>query len=78
MIFSTVRLPQEPAFTVESLAMMATVRPPTRAVPVTTPSAGRSEARLFAKRPSSTKEPSSTRRRIRSRAKSFPWAAFFS
>ncbi len=40
-IFSTVRSPHEPAFTVESLAMMATGRPATWPVPVTTPSAGR-------------------------------------
>ena len=41
MIFSTVRAPQEPAFTVESLAISATGRPSMVAVPVTTPSAGR-------------------------------------
>ena len=40
MIFSTVRAPQEPALTVESLAMIATGRPCTRPMPVTTPSAG--------------------------------------
>ena len=41
-IFSTVRFPHEPAFTVESFAMIAIVRPPREAVPVITPSAGRS------------------------------------
>ena len=45
MIFSTVRAPHDPAFTVESLAMIATGRPCTRPMPVTTPSAGRSPAR---------------------------------
>jgi hypothetical protein len=48
MIFSTVRAPHEPAFTVESLAMMATTRPPTAAVPVITPSAGRPSASTLA------------------------------
>ena len=41
MIFSTVRAPQDPALTVESLAISATGRPPMVAVPVITPSAGR-------------------------------------
>ena len=41
MIFSTVRAPQEPALTVESLAISATGRPSMVAVPVITPSAGR-------------------------------------
>ena len=40
-IFSTVFGPQEPAFTVGSLAISATLRPPTSAMPVTTPSAPR-------------------------------------
>ena len=48
MIFSTVRAPQEPAFTVESLAIRHTGRPSTVAVPVTTPSAGRSPASALA------------------------------
>ena len=43
-IFSTVRAPHEPAFTVGSLAMTHTGRPSTRPTPVTTPSAGRSAA----------------------------------
>src|SRR5918995_609441 len=47
-IFSTVRAPHEPAFTVGSLAMTHTGRPSTRPTPVTTPSAGRSSARLLA------------------------------
>src|SRR5215467_16140380 len=77
-IFSTVRAPHEPAFTVESLAMTATGRPCTRPMPVTTPSAGRSPAWLLARRPSSTKSaPSSKRRRSRSRTKSLPSSAFF-
>ena len=41
MIFSTVRAPQEPALTVESLAIRQTGRPSTLAAPVTTPSAGK-------------------------------------
>jgi hypothetical protein len=40
MIFSTVRAPHEPAFTVESLAIRQTGRPSIVAEPVTTPSAG--------------------------------------
>jgi hypothetical protein len=55
MIFSTVRAPQDPALTVESLAMMATGRLWTRPIPVTTPSAGRSPAVALASNPSSTK-----------------------
>src|SRR5215210_2593456 len=78
MIFSTVRAPHEPAFTVESLAITHTGRPATVADPVTTPSAGRSPAETFAKTPSSTNEPSSTRRRTRSRANSLPFAALAS
>src|SRR5215218_3119455 len=75
MIFSTVRAPQEPALTVESLAISATGRPSMVAVPVTTPSAGRSSATTLAKAPSSTKDPSSTSSRTRSRAKSLPLPA---
>jgi hypothetical protein len=78
MIFSTVRAPQEPAFTVESLAIRHTGRPSTRADPVTTPSAGSPSASTLAKSPSSTKEPSSTSSAIRSRANSLPLAAFAS
>src|SRR3954469_3985740 len=78
MIFSTVRAPHEPAFTVESLAMTQTGRPATVAVPVMTPSAGRSPASTFAYKPSSTREPSSTSRATRSRANSLPLAALAS
>ncbi len=39
-IFSTVRAPHEPAFTVGSLATTMAGRPSTRPRPVTTPSAG--------------------------------------
>src|SRR5277367_6205375 len=74
MIFSTVRAPQEPALTVESLAISATGRPSTSAVPVITPSAGRPSARALAYRPSSVKLPSSTRPAIRARANSLPAA----
>ena len=74
MIFSTVRAPQDPALTVESLAISATGRP-SAAVPVTTPSAGRPSARALAYRPSSVKLPSSISGVIRSRAKSLPRAA---
>jgi hypothetical protein len=75
MIFSTVRAPQDPAFTVESLAISATARPPTVATPVTTPSAGSPAASTFANAPSSLKLPSSTRSAIRSLANIFPLAA---
>ena len=44
IIFSTVRAPHEPAFTVGSLATTQTGRPSMVPVPVTTPSAGRSSA----------------------------------
>ena len=76
MIFSTVRAPHEPAFTVESLAIRQTGRPSTVARPVITPSAGRPSASALAYIPSSTKEPSSTRRATLSRANSLPLAAF--
>jgi hypothetical protein len=73
MIFSTVLAPQEPALTVESLAITATVRPPTAPIPVTTPSAGRSPASALASRPSSTKPSAeSSSRANRSRANSLP------
>lgn len=48
MIFSTVRAPQLPAFTVESFAIRQTCRPSMVAVPVTTPSAGSPSAIAFA------------------------------
>ena len=76
MIFSTVRAPHEPALTVESLAIRQTGRPSTRAAPVITPSAGSPSASAFAYSPSSTNEPSSTSRAMRSRANSLPLAAF--
>ena len=47
-IFSTVRAPHEPAFTVESFAITHTGRPSMRPTPVTTPSAGRSPASALA------------------------------
>src|SRR5262245_704574 len=78
MIFSTVRLPHEPAFTVESLAITQTARPSIRPTPVTTPSAGRSGACAFAKTASSTNESASNSRAIRVRANSFFSAASFS
>ncbi len=61
--------------TVESLAISATGRPSTRAVPVITPSAGRPSARALAYRPSSVKLPSSARQAILDRANSLPAAA---
>ena len=77
-IFSTVRAPHDPAFTVGSLAMTHTGRPSTRPTPVTTPSAGRSSARLLASSPSSTNESLSSSSARRSRTKSLPWAASLS
>src|SRR5579859_1819656 len=67
-IFSTVRAPQLPAFTVGSLAITATWRPSIVPSPVTTPAAGSSSASTLANRPSSTNEPASRRRSSRSRA----------
>src|SRR5687767_966143 len=57
--------------------MMQTVRPSIIAVPVTTPSAGRSGSLEFASFASSTNDPASTSFAMRSRAKSFPVSAFF-
>src|SRR5262249_13912550 len=77
-IFSTVRAPHDPAFTVESLAMTATGRPWTRPTPVTTPSAGRSGASQLARSPSSVNSlPASNRSSSRRRQKSLPSSAFF-
>src|SRR5450432_3499246 len=76
-IFSTVRLPHDPALTVESLAMTATVRPPMAPTPVMTPSAGRSGSDALARRASSTRESRSRSRSRRSRAKSLLCWAFF-
>ena len=67
MIFSTVRAPHEPAFTVGSLATTRAGRPSTRPCPVTTPSAGSPVPSAFASWPSSTKLPSSSSSAIRSR-----------
>ena len=75
MIFSTVLAPQEPAFTVESLAISATGRPSMVAVPVITPSAGSPLASTLANAPSSVKLPASTSSSIRSLANSLPCAA---
>ena len=72
-IFSTVLAPQDPALTVESLAITATVRPPTVPIPVTTPSAGRSPASALASSPSSTNSSAeSSSRASRSRTNSLP------
>src|SRR4051812_27551424 len=75
-IFSTVLGPHEPALTVGSLAISATVRPPIVPMPVTTPSAPRPSASQLASSASSTSEPSSSSRATRSRTGSLPcWAA---
>ena len=77
-IFSTVRAPHEPAFTVGSFAITHTGRPSTVPTPVTTPSAGRSPASALASSASSTNEPSSSSSASRSRTNSLPWRASFS
>src|SRR5690606_6600173 len=77
-IFSTVRAPHDPALTVGSLAITHTGRPSTVPTPVTTPSARRSSATALARRPSSTNEPGSTSRSMRSRTKSLPCFSSFS
>ncbi len=66
-IFSTVRAPHDPAFTVGSLATTIAGRPSTRPRPVTTPSAGSPSAIALAYRPSSTNVPSSKSSAMRSR-----------
>ena len=76
-IFSTVFGPQEPALTVGSLAISATVRPPTVPIPVTTPSAPSPSASQLASSASSVNEPSSSRRATRSRTGSLPWSTAF-
>jgi hypothetical protein len=78
MIFSTVFGPHEPAFTVGSLAMSATGRPPTLAMPVITPSAPKPSCSQFASSASSTNESASTSRATRSRTGSLPWSFDFS
>ena len=73
------RAPHEPAFTVESLAMIATGRPWTRPMPVTTPSAGSSRRRLLAR--AVLDEVASAgvdEQRDALAAKSLPVSAFFS
>ena len=76
-IFSTVRAPHDPAFTVGSLAITHTGRPSTRPTPVTTPSAGRSSADALASSASSANEPGSSSRASRSRTNSLPWLSNF-
>ena len=78
-IFSTVRAPHEPAFTVGSLAITHTGRPSTVPTPVTTPSAGRSSAERVGeqRRPRRT-SPSSSSRASRSRTNSLSCAASLS
>ena len=76
-IFSTVRAPHDPAFTVGSLAITHTGRPSMRPTPVTTPSAGRSAADALASSASSANEPGSSSRASRSRTNSFPWLSNF-
>src|SRR3954452_953556 len=77
MIFSTVFGPQEPAFTVGSLAITQTGRPPIAAIPVTTPSAPKPSFSQFASSASSANVPWSTSLSIRSRTGSLPcWADF--
>src|SRR5436190_15190086 len=78
MIFSTVFGPHEPAFTVGSLAITQTGRPPIAAMPVTTPSAPKSACSQLASSASSANEPASTRRATRSRTGSLPCCADFS
>src|SRR5918999_962944 len=75
MIFSTVLGPQEPALTVGSLPISAPGRPPTCAMPVTTPSAPKPSCSQLARRASSTKLPGSTSRATRSRTGSLPCSA---
>src|SRR4051812_38028398 len=76
-IFSTVFGPQDPALTVGSLAISATVRPAMVPRPVTTPSAPRPSASQLASSASSENEPSSSSRCTRSRTGSLPcWADF--
>src|SRR5262245_26176613 len=75
MIFWTVFSPQEPAFTVKSLAITQIGRPTTVPTPVTTPSAGVSGSAERARSQSSWNSvPGSRRRPRRSRTKSLPSA----
>ena len=68
-IFSTVFGPHEPALTVGSFAISATRRPPTSAMPVTTPSAPRPSWSQLASSASSAKDSGSTSRATRSRTR---------
>jgi hypothetical protein len=77
-IFSTVRAPHDPAFTVGSLAITHTARPSTRPTPVITPSAGRSVATALASSPSSTNDSLSHNNPIRSRTNNLCWRASLS
>src|ERR1700722_1765147 len=77
-IFSTVLGPHEPALTVGSLAISATVRPPIRPSPVTTPSAPRPSSCQLASSASSANESASSRRATRSRTGSLPCSRAFS
>ena len=77
-IFSTVFGPHEPALTVGSLAISATVRPPIVPIPVTTPSAPSPSASQLASSASSVNEPSSSSRSTRSRTGSLPCSLDFS
>src|SRR5918995_6751659 len=76
-IFSTVFGPHEPAFTVGSLAISATVRPPIVPMPVTTPSAPSPSASQLARSASSVNEPRSSSSATRSRTGSLPCSAAF-
>src|SRR5580704_8479087 len=79
MIFSTVRGPHEPAFTVGSLAITAHALPCITPIPVTTPSAASSGSSVPASSPSSTNGvPVSNSREIRSRGINLFWAASLS
>ena len=73
-IFSTVFGPHEPALTVGSLAISATGRPPTSAMPVTTPSAPRPSWSQLASSASSANDSGSTSRATRSRTGILPWS----
>src|SRR6185436_14239322 len=78
-IFWTVFSPQEPAFTVKSLAMTQTGRPSTVPTPVTTPSAGVSGSAERARSQSSWNSVPGSRSRLRrSRTKSLPSARILS
>ena len=77
-IFSTVLGPHDPALTVGSLAISATVRPPIVPMPVTTPSAPSPSESQLASSASSENEPGSSSRSTRSRTGSLPCLTDFS